>query len=119
MRVQLVNPPLPMALRIVKNFRRLRQCPGRVVYARYSVSMPPRLFSPGEPVLMRHRRDAYRWAAPMRVVEDRGDFVALYTRPGDTYVHMGDANGRPTRDFFASARVVPSTWGCKAKSAFW
>ena len=72
--------------------------------------MAEHLFLPGEPVLMHHRRDAYRWAAPMRVVEDRGDFVALYTQPGDTYVRMGDAEGNSTRDFFASTRVVPSTW---------
>ncbi|MGE3074663.1 MAG: DUF402 domain-containing protein [Dehalococcoidia bacterium] len=72
--------------------------------------MSERIFIPGEKVVMRHRRDSYRWAAPMRVVEDRGDFVALYTQPGDTYVRMGNDAGESTRDFFAATRIIESTW---------
>ena len=69
------------------------------------------LFQPGEPVVLRHRRNEYRWAAPLRVVEDRGDFVALYLQPGSSYVRMGDESGVPTRDFINSKRLITSTWG--------
>ena len=47
----------------------------------------------------------------MRVVEDRGDFVALYLQPGSSVIRMGDANGEPTRDFYQATRKVEGTWG--------
>ena len=72
--------------------------------------MAERLFLPGEPVLMRHRRDAWRWAAPMHVVEDRGDFVALYLQPGSVVSTMADAGGNPTRDFVNEKTRVLRTW---------
>lgn len=71
----------------------------------------PTTFEPGQPVVMRHVRGDWRWAAPMRVVEDRGDFVALYLQPGSTYSTMGDASGRPTRDFVSERTRIPATWG--------
>jgi hypothetical protein len=69
------------------------------------------LWQPGDPVLMRHARDHYRWAAPMRVAQDTGDFVALYLQPGNQVARMGDADGNSTRDFFQAVRVVHGTWG--------
>lgn len=69
-----------------------------------------KLFKPGQAVVMRHVREMYRWAAPMRVVEDSGDFVALYTRPGDEYVRMAYENGGPTRDFVAARNLTTSIW---------
>ena len=73
--------------------------------------MSTRLFQPGEPIVLRHVRDAWRWAAPMRVVEDRGDLVALYLQPGSAYSTMGDAAGNPTRDFVHETTQVPAVWG--------
>ena len=73
--------------------------------------MSTRLFQPGEPIVMRHVREAWRWAAPMRVVEDRGDFVALYLQPGSAYSTMGDAGGKPTRDFVHETTRIPAVWG--------
>ena len=70
----------------------------------------PELFQPGEAVVMRHRHGQYRWAAPMRVVEDRGDFVALYLQPGNTFASMADAAGEPTRDFVNASTLVQRTW---------
>jgi hypothetical protein len=70
-----------------------------------------RRWSPGDAIVMRHYRDAYRWAAPMRVVEDRGDFVVLYLQPGSAIVRMGDADGRSTREFASATHLVESTWG--------
>lgn len=72
--------------------------------------MPQRLFAPGEAVIMRHVRGAWRWAAPMHVVEDRGDFVALYLQPGSTFSTMGDADGNLTRDFVNETTRVQRTW---------
>jgi hypothetical protein len=66
---------------------------------------------PGDAVVLRHAHDDYRWAAPMRVVEDRGDFVALYLQPGSTIVRMGDRDGNPTRDFLHSKRRIEQMWG--------
>ena len=72
--------------------------------------MPERLFAPGEAVVMRHVRGAWRWAAPMHVVEDRGDFVALYLQPGSTFSTMGDADGNLTRDFVNESTPLQRTW---------
>lgn len=68
------------------------------------------LFQAGEPIVMRHSRGNYRWAAPMRVVEDRGDFVALYLQPGSIYSTMADAAGNVTRDFVNDSTQVQRTW---------
>ncbi len=69
------------------------------------------LFQPGEAVVMRHVKGAWRWAAPMRVIEDRGDFVPLYLQPGSGYSTMGDADGSPSRDFVHETTRIPATWG--------
>ena len=68
------------------------------------------LFEPGQPVVMRHVRGEWLWAAPMHVVEDRGDFVALYLQPGSMYSTMGDADGNLTRDFVNEKTRVTRTW---------
>lgn len=69
------------------------------------------LFEPGEPVLMRHvRQGFYNWCAPMRVVEDRGDFVALYLHSGSTYARMVQENGQLSRDFTRATGTVVTTW---------
>lgn len=69
------------------------------------------LFEPGTPVLMRHvRGDFFNWCAPMRVVEDRGDFVALYLHSGSTFARMVQANGQPSRDFTAATGTAETTW---------
>lgn len=47
----------------------------------------------------------------MRVVEDRGHFVALYLQPGTTYWTLGDENGNPTRDFVNERTRILRTWG--------
>ncbi len=47
----------------------------------------------------------------MRVVEDRGDFVALYLQPGTKMSSMGDADGNRTRDFVHATRRIPTVWG--------
>ena len=73
--------------------------------------MTGRLFAPGEPVVFRHVRGDWRWAAPMHVVEDRGDFVALYLQPGSVYMTMGDAQGQLTRDFVNERTPIQRTWG--------
>lgn len=69
-----------------------------------------RLFQHGEPVVMRHVRDDWRWAAPMHVVEDRGDFVALYMQPGNTFSTMGNTDGVQTRDFVNERTPIQLTW---------
>jgi hypothetical protein len=69
-----------------------------------------RLFQPGEPVVMRHVRDDWRWAAPMHVVEDRGDFVALYVQPGSEYSTMGNEAGELTRNFVTEKTPIRRTW---------
>jgi hypothetical protein len=60
---------------------------------------------------MRHVRGDWRWAAPMRVVEDRGDFVALYMQPGNEYATMGGPDGQPWRDFVQAKHRIRRTWG--------
>jgi len=73
--------------------------------------MAARLVQPGETVVLRNMKDGIgRWAAPMHVVEDRGDFVALYMQPGSTYSSFGDADGNPTRDFATATRQIRLTW---------
>ena len=47
------------------------------------------VWAPGDAVVMRHMRGDWIWAAPMRVVEDRGGFVALYPQPGSVISRMG------------------------------
>ena len=69
------------------------------------------LWLQGDPVVMRHLRGEWRWAAPMRVVEDRGDFVALYIQPGTKMSSMGDAEGNRTRDYVHATRRIPTVWG--------
>jgi uncharacterized protein len=68
-------------------------------------------FEPGQPILMRHVRGSYNWCAPMRVVEDRGDFVALYLQPGSTYARMVHEGGEFTRDFTEATATAETTWG--------
>jgi hypothetical protein len=72
--------------------------------------MAERRFERGEPIVMRHVRGDWRWAAPMHVVEDRGDFVALYLQPGSGYASMGAADGKPTRDFVNEHTPIRLTW---------
>ena len=72
--------------------------------------MRERRWEYGEPVVMRHVRGEWLWAVAARVVEDRGDFVALYVQPGNGMVRMGDADGQPTRDFVNASTRVPGTW---------
>ena len=72
--------------------------------------MSGRRFEPGEQVVMRHVRGEWRWAAPMHVVEDRGDFVALYLQPGSGYMTMGSADGTPSRDFVNERTPIRLTW---------
>ncbi len=69
------------------------------------------LWAPGDAVVFRNTRDNWVWAAAMRVVEDRGDFVALYLQPGNGLVRMGDAAGEPTRDFIHATTRVAARWG--------
>lgn len=59
---------------------------------------------------MRHVRGTYNWCAPMRVVEDRGDFVALYLQPGSTYARMVHEGGNFTRDFTRATSTAVTTW---------
>ena len=73
--------------------------------------MSDRLWQPGDAVLLRNARDHYRWVAPVRVVEDRGDFVALYLQPGTEIRRMGMADGSTTREFWRATHVIPATWG--------
>ena len=68
-------------------------------------------WAPGDSVVMRHVRGDWVWAAPMRVVEDRGDFVALYLQPGSVISRMGDVDGPPTRAFAEATTRIPMTWG--------
>jgi Protein of unknown function (DUF402) len=46
----------------------------------------------------------------MRVIEDRGDFVALYLQPGNILSRMGDAEGNPTRDLAHATTRILRTW---------
>lgn len=70
-----------------------------------------RLFEPGDEVVMRHVRGDWKWAAPMRVIRDGGDFVALYLQPGTPYSTMGDEQGNLTRDFVNERTQITRTWG--------
>jgi hypothetical protein len=59
---------------------------------------------------MRHKRGDWVWAVAAHVVEDRGDFVALYVQPGNEMSGMGDADGRPTRAFVEATTRLPGVW---------
>lgn len=59
---------------------------------------------------MRHVRGAWAWAVAAHVVEDRGDFVALYVQPGNGMSRMGDSDGNLTRDFVNASTRVPGVW---------
>ena len=59
---------------------------------------------------MRHVRGNWIWAVAGHVVEDRGDFVALYVQPGNGMSRMGDADGNLTRDFVNASRSVAGIW---------
>jgi hypothetical protein len=49
----------------------------------------------GDTMLVRYVRDGMvRAAQPMRVVDDQGDFLALYIWPGTPAVRMGDMDGK-------------------------
>jgi hypothetical protein len=72
--------------------------------------MASQLWRPGDVVVMRHVRGEWIWAVAARVVEDRGDFVALYVQPGNGISRMGDAEGRPTRAFADARTRVPGVW---------
>lgn len=65
----------------------------------------------GDCVVMRHVRDSWLWAAPMRVVEDRGDFVALYLQPGSEVSTMAGPDGQRTRDYVHANTRVRTRWG--------
>lgn len=69
-----------------------------------------RYFEPGETVVRRDRKDAYRWAAPLRVIEDGPDLTVLYLPIGVSYRRMGGADGNPTREFATATRLIESTW---------
>jgi hypothetical protein len=66
---------------------------------------------PGEVVVMRHVRGDWLWAAPMRVVEDRGDFVALYLQSGSEVSTMGGPDGQRTRDYVHATKRIRTRWG--------
>jgi hypothetical protein len=68
------------------------------------------LRAPGDSVVLRHARGDWLWAVAATVVEDRGDFVALYVQPGNGMSRMGDADGRPTRAFVEATTRVPGAW---------
>ena len=70
----------------------------------------PDHFVPGATVVRRDRKGGYRWAAPLRVIEDTPELVALYLPIGVSYRAMGDADGKPTRDFARATRVMERTW---------
>ncbi len=59
---------------------------------------------------MRHVRGEWVWAVAAHVVEDRGDFVALYVQPGNAMSGMGDADGQPTREFVHATTRLPGVW---------
>lgn len=46
----------------------------------------------------------------MHVVEDKGDWVALYLQPGSWVSTMGDASGVQTRDFVNARTPVRFRW---------
>ena len=57
-------------------------------------------FAPGQAIIVRNVLDGrVRWAAPMRVVRDDGDFVALFLDIGTHYQTEADSEGTQTRDF--------------------
>lgn len=68
-------------------------------------------FEPCDAVVMRHVRGDWKWAAPMRVIRDDGDFVALYLQPGTIYSTMGDEQGNLTRDFVNERTRITRRWG--------
>jgi hypothetical protein len=68
-------------------------------------------WSPGYTVVMRHVRGDWLWAAPMRVVEDRGDFVALYLQPGSEMSTMAGPDGQRTRDYVHATTRLRTRWG--------
>ena len=68
-------------------------------------------FATGETVLIRHVREGRgRFVQPVHVVEDRGDFLAVYRQPGSRYGTMGDAEGNRTRDFATATTHIELTW---------
>ncbi len=68
-------------------------------------------FQPGEVVVLRNvLRGEVRWAATMRVVEDSGDFVALFLDIGTHYRVIADAAGAHTRDFVHSVGTTELIW---------
>jgi hypothetical protein len=50
------------------------------------------------------------WVAPVTVVQDSGDFVALFLDIGARYRRPGDADGNPTRDYTHSSASIEATW---------
>ena len=69
-------------------------------------------FSPGQAAIVRNVLDGrVRWAAPMRVVRDDGDFVALFLDIGTHYQTEADSEGKQTRDFVHATGNVEQVWG--------
>jgi hypothetical protein len=69
------------------------------------------LWQPGDAVVMRHVRDRWLWAAPLRLVEDRGDFIALYLQPGSEISTMAGPGGERTRDYVHANTRIRARWG--------
>lgn len=68
-------------------------------------------WEPGDLIVERHVfRGAVHWAAPMWVVEDRGDFVAAYLPIGTIYERPADESGAPTRNFVSATQRVSQAW---------
>ena len=82
---------------------------------RISNTIPPgmteRLWQPGDVVVLRNVRSGWvPWIAPMRVVQDTGNFVALFLDIGTSYRRLGGPDGHPNRDYINASSSVESTW---------
>lgn len=67
--------------------------------------MAERIWTPGEAVVLRNVRSGLvPWIAPMRVIQDSGDFVALFFDIGTMYRRP------PTRDYVSASPSIESTW---------
>jgi hypothetical protein len=68
-------------------------------------------FAAGDHAVLRHvLRGRVGWAAPVTVVRDREDLVAVYLRVGTRFMRPGTAAGTPTRDWRHYAGPVPDVW---------
>ncbi len=73
--------------------------------------MPNGRFQPGDTAVLRNVRSGWvPWIAPVRVVQDSGDFVALFLDIGTRYRRPADTGGHPTRDYINASTSVEATW---------